>query len=416
MKETRFKQTEIGLVPEEWEVVPIEDLFQIGNGYTPSKAIPEYWNHGTLPWFRMEDIRLNGRILKDSIQHITPQAIKGSGLFPAYSIIISTTATIGEHALLIADSLANQQFTFLWNVNRCYSVDMYYAFYHCFLLGEWCRNNINFGGLTAVNMNAFKKYPFPLPPLPEQRKIAEALGDIDALIAGLDKLIAKKRLIKQGAMQQLLTGRTRLKGFNQPWKTACIGSDTYVKARIGWQGLTTNEYLDNGKYNLVGGIDFKDGKVDWKHCFYVSEWRFKQDRNIQLKDGDVLISKDGTIGKVAYVNVLPKPATLNSGVFVIRSKKEILRQEYLALVFLSPLFKDFVDELVAGSTIQHLYQKDIIKFSFSIPSTTSEQHAIASILTDMDNEITELEKKKSKYEKLKQGMMQQLLTGRIRLI
>lgn len=270
--------------------------------------------------------------------------------------------------------------------------------------------------VDSVRKEMIADMAIAIPPIPEQQKIAEALGDMDALIAEQDKLIAKKRLIKQGTMQQLLTGRTRLKGFNEPWKTVSIGSDTYVKARIGWQGLTTNEYLDDGKYHLVGGIDFKEGKVDWKHCFYISEWRFKQDTNIQLKAGDVLISKDGTIGKVAYINVLPKPATLNSGVFVIRSKKENFRQEYLALVFLSPLFQDFMNELVAGSTIQHLYQKDIVKFSFSVPSTTSEQQAIAAILTDMDNEISELEKKKAKYERLKQGMMQQLLTGRIRLV
>lgn len=89
----------------------MSEIFEMKNGYTPSKAVTEYWENGIIPWFRMEDIRKNGRILSDSILHITPQAVKGGKLFHANSIILATTATIGEHALIIADSLANQQFT-----------------------------------------------------------------------------------------------------------------------------------------------------------------------------------------------------------------------------------------------------------------------------------------------------------------
>lgn len=96
---------------DEWQQAKVREVFTLGNGYTPSKANTAFWTKGTIPWFRMEDIRENGRVLSDSIQHVTPEAVKSSGLFPAGSIIVSTTATIGEHALLIADSLANQQFT-----------------------------------------------------------------------------------------------------------------------------------------------------------------------------------------------------------------------------------------------------------------------------------------------------------------
>lgn len=95
----------------EWESPSIENVFHIRNGYTPSKAVKEFWEGGTIPWFRMEDIRENGGFLKDAIQHITPLGVKGTGLFEKNSIILATTATIGVHAMLIADSLANQQFT-----------------------------------------------------------------------------------------------------------------------------------------------------------------------------------------------------------------------------------------------------------------------------------------------------------------
>jgi type I restriction enzyme S subunit len=130
----------------------------------------------------------------------------------------------------------------------------------------------------------------------------------------------------------------------------------------------------------------------------------------------VLISKDGTIGKVGIVSNIPFPCTLNSGVFVIRSKNPQISQEGLGLVFLSPYFADFIKRLTAGSTIVHLYQKDIVNFTFPMPPTIKEQQAIASVLSSMDSEIAALEAKRKKYGNIKQGMMQQLLTGKIRLL
>lgn len=196
---------------EPWKIYKIDDLFDIGNGYTPSKANSAYWTNGTIPWFRMEDIRANGRILKDSIQHITEEAVKNSGLFPANSIILSTTATIGEHALLIADSLANQRFSFLIRkLNRCSDIDIMFFFYYCFILGEWCRANINDGGLMAVNMTDLKNYTFSAPSLPEQQAIASVLTSMDNELSALEAKRKKYEQIKQGMMQQLLTGRIRL--------------------------------------------------------------------------------------------------------------------------------------------------------------------------------------------------------------
>ncbi|EJB78143.1 type I restriction enzyme, S subunit [Helicobacter pylori Hp A-27] len=179
------------LAPKGVEFKTLEEVFEIKNGYTPSKNNPEFWKNGTIPWFRMEDIRENGRILKDSIQHITPKALKGKKLFPKNSIIISTTATIGEHALLIVDSLANQQFTFLSKKANCnLALDMKFFFYQCFLLGEWCKNNINVSGFASVDMTAFKKYKFPIPPLEIQQEIVKIL---DAFTELNTELKARKK-------------------------------------------------------------------------------------------------------------------------------------------------------------------------------------------------------------------------------
>ena len=197
---------------EPWVEHTIEELFDLGNGYTPSKSNPAYWTNGTIPWFRMEDIRTNGRILKDSIQHVTPEAVKGNGPYPKYSIILSTTANIGEHALLIADSLANQRFTFLnRKVNRRDMIDIIFFYHYCFILGKWCRDNINAGGLLAVNMEDLKNHSIYIPKsIAEQQAIATILTKMDNEIIALEAKKAKYEAIKQGMMQQLLTGKIRL--------------------------------------------------------------------------------------------------------------------------------------------------------------------------------------------------------------
>ena len=171
--------------PNGVEFKELGELFTIKNGYTPSKAKAEFWESGSIPWFRMEDIQKNGRILKDSIQHITPQAVKGK-LFPANSIIIATTATIGEHALVIVDYLSNQQFTCLIpQVNCCEQLNMKFMFYYGFILGEWCRNNVNKSAFPSVKMDKFKKLKIPLPPLEIQYKIVEILDAFTELQAEL---------------------------------------------------------------------------------------------------------------------------------------------------------------------------------------------------------------------------------------
>lgn len=202
----------------------------------------------------------------------------------------------------------------------------------------------------------------------------------------------------------------------EDWEATRIDKLCCLKARIGWQGLTTSEYLPQGDYVLVTGTDFNNGYIDWQNCCYVSKWRYDQDVNIQIKEGDVLISKDGTIGKVAFLNSIPGPGTLNSGVFVVRPKQDNgINKAYLSWIFKSIWFKSFIDQLTAGSTINHLYQKDFVKFQLVYPNDISEQSRIATALSAIDNLISELGKLIQKKRAIKQGAMQQLLTGKKRL-
>ncbi|MHB1863797.1 MAG: restriction endonuclease subunit S [Gemmatimonadaceae bacterium] len=267
-----------------------------------------------------------------------------------------------------------------------------------------------------ISLQQVRNAEVPLPPLPEQRAIAAALSDVDALLRGLDRLIAKKRDLKQAAMQQLLTGWTRLSGFHGEWAVKRLGSTAILKARIGWQGLTTAEYLETGAFFLVTGTEFTNGYIDWNSCHHVDESRYMQDKYIQLRKHDVLVTKDGTIGKVAIVTELPKPATLNSGVFVIRPIADAFHPEFFYYLLCSIAFKEFLTQLSAGSTINHLYQKDFISFAYKVPPTSAEQAAIAAVLSDMDGELASLEARRDKTRALKQGMMQELLTGSTRLI
>lgn len=166
----------------------MEEVFEMRNGYTPSKNQPKFWEGGTIPWFRMEDIREKGRILSDSIQHITPEAIKGKGLFESNSFILATTATIGEHALIIADSLANQQFT---NLKIRKSLEnkflTKFIFYYLFKVDEFCKNNTNVSGFASVDMGKLRRMPFPVPPIELQEKIVGILDRFETLVNDLTK-------------------------------------------------------------------------------------------------------------------------------------------------------------------------------------------------------------------------------------
>ena len=189
---------------KKWSPNSMDEMFEIRNGYTPSKSNPKFWENGTIPWFRMEDIREHGHILSDSIQHITKEAVKGKGLFPANSIIVATTATIGEHALIIVDSLANQQFTFLTKRKSFDNqIDMKYFYYYMYIIDEWCKQHTNGGGFASIDMNGFKRLSVSLPSPEEQKEIAECFTSIDDLIDSTKQKLVMLQEHKKGLIQQL---------------------------------------------------------------------------------------------------------------------------------------------------------------------------------------------------------------------
>ena len=203
-----FKDINRGGQEIKW--MKMSEVFEIRNGYTPSKAKKEFWEGGTIPWFRMEDIRQHGRILSDSILHITPKGVKGKGLFKANSFILATTATIGEHALIIADSLANQQFTNL-SIRKSLEneLSVKYVYYYFFVIDEWCKANTNVSNFASVDMSKFYNLLIPIPSIEEQQKIVSILDRFDTLTndltSGLPAEMEKRRQQYEFYRDKLLT-------------------------------------------------------------------------------------------------------------------------------------------------------------------------------------------------------------------
>ena len=332
------------------------------------------------------------------------------------ALILSNSMSYGRPYIMNIEGCIHDGWLVIQKYDRVFDRDyLYYALSSGLTMKQYVAMA---AGSSVQNLNKEKvsKIVLPCPRISEQKSIAEVLSDIDTLIIDLKKLIRKKKDIRQGTMQMLVTGKKRLDGFSGDWVKINLAKNSRLKARIGWQGLTTAEYLDEGYSYLITGTDFKDGRINWNGCHYVNYDRYVQDPNIQVSNGDLLLTKDGTIGKVAYISDLNRPATLNSGVFVVKPITDAYTAHFMFYVLESSVFKEFLQQLSAGSTINHLYQKDLVKFDLYVPPTTEEQEAITGILCDMDLDIYKLEEKLSKYQKIKQGMMDELLTGKVRLV
>jgi type I restriction enzyme S subunit len=256
-------------------------------------------------------------------------------------------------------------------------------------------------GVPGVNRNDLHEIGVSLPPLPEQRAIANALSDVDALITSLDKLIAKKRDIKQATMQQLLTGKTRLPGFSGEWEVKKLGE--IAEIIMGQSPLGTSYNRDGNGYPLINGpTEFTD-----KHPIKI-QWTDQPTKF--CKKNDVLLCVRGS--STGRINIADDDYCIGRGVAAIRAKSEI-DGKYITFQVKCAVVD--ILALTTGSTFPNIDGKSIRSISFPLPSLP-EQQAIAQILSDIDAEIAALEQKRDKTRALKQGMMQELLTGKTRLL
>ena len=404
-------------IPDDWSVITLGNYAQIFRGGSPRpiQAFLTTSDQG-VNWIKIVDVSEEDKFIKSTEEKIVPEGVSRSRMVFRGDLILSNSMSYGRPYIMNIEGCIHDGWLVIQKYDRVFDRDyLYYALSSGLTMKQYVAMA---AGSSVQNLNKEKvsKVVLPCPRISEQKSIAEVLSDIDTLIIDLKKLIRKKKDIRQGTMQMLVTGKKRLDGFSGDWVKINLAKNSRLKARIGWQGLTTAEYLDEGYSYLITGTDFKDGRIDWNGCHYVNYVRYVQDPNIQVSNGDLLLTKDGTIGKVAYISDLNKPATLNSGVFVVKPITDAYTAHFMFYVLESSVFKEFLQQLSAGSTINHLYQKDLVKFDLYVPPTTEEQEAITGILFDMDLDIYKLEEKLSKYQKIKQGMMDELLTGKVRLV
>lgn len=408
MKETKFKNTEIGRIPEEWETLYIHQITEISTGATPSTNINEYWENGTIRW--MSSGELNNKIIYDVNGRITQKGYDNTGthMLPKNCVLIGLAGqgkTRGTAAYNKVELCTNQSIAAILPNSKYESKYLY--FYIDSLYDKLRLLSAGDGGRGGLNKQILQNLEIAMPPLNEQHRIASALTSIDNLISSLGKLTEKKNNIKQGTMQQLLTGKTRLKGFTKPWvyrkiseiaTTSSGGTPSrsipsYYYGDIKW--FTTTELKDNYLYDSVE---------------HITREALSNSSAKMFSANTILMAMYGaTIGKLG---ILKEPSATNQACCAIKCNDI----DEIFLFYILLYNRKSIIEKGCGAGQPNISQTIVNELSFLVPPCKKEQQAIANILSKMDNDITALEAKRAKYEAIKQGMMQQLLTGKIRLI
>ena len=354
---------------EEWTAETIDELFELRNGYTPSKNNLDFWNNGTIPWFRMEDIRLNGGVLKDAIQHITPEAVKGSGLFEPYSIILATTATIGEHAMLIADSLANQRFTnFKIRKSLTYKYNPYYLYYYFFKIDKWCLKNTNAGGLLSVDIPSLKRQKLYSPSVEEQNKIAKLLRLIDDRISIQSRIIEDRISIQSRIIEDL----KKLKSAIYQKIFGDLVAPTLKLVQLAeiakGQQVNCTDLLEYGDYYVMNGGITPSGWLN----------RYNTEANT------ISISEGGN--SCGYVQYNTSPYWSGGHCYSLR----ILHPQETLDLYLYHFLKWQENNIMAlriGSGLPNIQKKDLLRFPVILPTIT-QQNKIVSILSAIEEKVS----------------------------
>ena len=338
----------------EWKKVKLGDVCEVITGNTPLKKIKEYWDKDEVPFITPPELKYEG------INYITPNiyvskiGAKQGRIIPKNSICVCCIGSLGKLGILKEDAITNQQINSL--ILKDKNVDLLYLYFYLKTIKNNLESIASSTTVKIINKSSFEKIDINLPSLEIQKKISKKLELLENNIN-----FRKSQLNSLNELSKSLFTKYSI-GEKESIANLC-----YVKARIGWQGLTKKEYLSNGEYYLITGVDFKNEKIDFKNCFYVTKERYNQDENIKVKINDILLTKDGTIGKVAIVDKLEKPATLNSGVFVLRPKVNNLNVTYLMHSLISEDFKKFIDDIKIGATVPHLNQAALLKYKLILP-------------------------------------------------
>lgn len=407
-----YKQTEVGVIPEDWEIGKLEDqLNKIIGGGTPSRNKTEYWN-GNIFWATVKDISsFNPNCTKETItkEGLTNSA---SNLIKKGTVIITARMALGKAVIYNVDVAINQDLKALFTKS---SLNPKFLFY-------WFERNLqsieNLGNgstVKGISTNDLRSLYFPKVSLVEQRTIAAALSDVDALISSLDQLIAKKRNIKQGTMQELLTGKKRLEGFTGEWDIKQLGDIFDFK-----NGLNKEKKYFGKGTPIVNYVDVYTKRdltaKDLQGRVTVTSSELKA---YNVHKDDVFFTRTSeTVEEIGITSVITEELenTVFSG-FVLRArpKNNLLDTFYKKYCFSSQTIRNQITTKSSYTTRALTNGKLLSKVQIPLPPL-AEQQAITQILSDIDEEIEKLQQQRDKYKAIKQGMMQELLTGKTRLI
>ena len=400
-----YRQTEVGVIPEEWGVKPLGEI----GGVRMCKRVLKHQTreHGDVPFYKIGTF---GDVPDAFIGQSLFDELKRKYSFPQKGdVLISAAGTIGRTVIYDGAPAYFQDSNIVWIENDESKATNAYL-WHRYQITKW---SVSHGGTVArlYNDSLRTKIFIPLPPLPEQRAIAEALSDVDGLLGGLDRLIAKKRDLKQAAMQQLLTGQTRLPSFHGEWEVKLLGSIADIL-----KGCALSKSLVTAtgtrRCILYGELFTTYGRV-------ISDvfGQTNSSEGCSSIQGDVLMPGSTTTTGIDLATasaLLIDDVALGGDIIIIRRKSNAYDSVFLAN-YLTQVRRHEIAELTQGITIHHLYGKDLKTLTLQLPPLP-EQTAIAEVLTEMAEELRALEQRREKTRALKQAMMQELLTGRIRLV
>ena len=422
MIETRFKDTEVGRISEEWQLDRLKENFEFKTNNTLSRDTLS--DSGIIQDVHYGDVLVKYGshldVQKDDVPYISDDGFRASSFISDGDVIIADTAedeTVGKatEVLNVGNNKLVSGLHTMWlhpiNQEKYALGYLGYAFnasiYHNQLLPLMQGTKV-----TSVSKSAIKDTYIVVPSKSEQTRIATALSNVDALISELDKLIEKKRAIKQGAMQQLLTGKKRLKGFSEPWVEKKLGEDATILR--GGSPRPIEDYITDSQDGL-NWIKIGDVKSEDKYLRKTAEKIKKEglSKTRQVKKGDLILSNSMSFGRPYILDI---DGCIHDGWLVIQDYQEAYDMQFLYYILCSDAIMNQYVSMAAGSSVQNLNKEKVANVLLYVPTSLQEQSAIASVLSSMDEEISALEAKRKKYTAIKQGMMQQLLTGKIRLI
>ena len=398
-----------------WESVRLGDYANVLRGGSP-RPIQDYLTNSSqgINWIKIGDTRKGEKYITSTVEKIIPEGISKSREVFVGDLLLSNSMSFGRPYILEINGCIHDGWLVIQDYHN--SFDTQYLYYS--LLTDSVKqqfNNLAAGsGVHNLNKDIVSNVTLNKPKKDEQIAVAAVLSDIDSLIDNLEKLIAKKKNIKQGAMQELLTGKHRLPGFSETWKTEPL-SHMCIDITDGSHESPT-ESISN--YFMPSVKDMTSRGFDYSNCKQISKTDYeKLVRNgCQPHEGDVLIAKDGSILKYVFVYTETNHTVILSSIAIIRPNTNKIYGQYLVQYFRQSSFvEDVIRNNKTGTGVPRIVLENFKKIPIAYPPKTDEQIAIASVLSDMDSEIDELEKKLVKYRNIKKGMMSELLTGRIRL-